>query len=714
LLHIVPAGDYGYRFRNGRKGVHPFTAWNGELPGTLPMAAGTGEAPSGAVAYESDALPQEYWGTLLVTSWGDHRIERFRLEPRGASFCSIAEPIITGGENFRPVGIALAKDGSLFVSDWVDKSYQLHGKGRVWHIAARDRVTPDRPRDAEKAILSRHRPLRQWAARELAGSVSAAAETQAAKVALLSQIAAGGDDPHVRADALVALVRAGEAADVAPRIATSDRSVEMRALAVRLAVGNVADVAILPKLAQSDEVAEVRAEALRRLTDPSARSLQLAALVDPDPFIRQAARLSLGRSSTLEERLKLAEDDSSATRLAGLKLLRDSGDAKGRGALVKLLADDDPLVRFAAVQWVAEEGLSDFRPQIAAGLASGATTRNLFEAYLAALERLDGVKRGVKEEWSGEQYVLDLVLDPDTPAPVRARALRALRPDHPGLTVEVLAKLLASGDPATQLEAARTLRDRPEPAALAELERLARDELAPKVLRAEAIVGLSADTPGRRELLLSLAEDEDESLRHEALRSLRGAALDDRERCRLATVRKTESDPELVDKLLGVSADSRRPDRHDIQSWVALVGATGDQAAGQRVFFHPRGAACYRCHQVDGRGGTIGPDLSVTPRSLSRERWLESLLAPAKEVSPQYTAWNIVRSDGTTLSGVLLADDPDGARRYGTAEGQIVTAQRSEIAEIHPQAGSIMPDNVCDLLSVGELRDLTAFLHKHP
>ncbi len=45
LLHIVSGGDYGYRYRNGRKGTHPFTAWNGEVPGTLPMVAGTGEAP---------------------------------------------------------------------------------------------------------------------------------------------------------------------------------------------------------------------------------------------------------------------------------------------------------------------------------------------------------------------------------------------------------------------------------------------------------------------------------------------------------------------------------------------------------------------------------------------------------------------------------------------------------------------------------------------
>ncbi len=136
LLHIVDGGDYGYRFRNGRKGLHPFTAWNGELPGTLGMVAGTGEAPSGVVAYEANNLPEDYRGTLLVTSWGDHRIEQYRLEPHGASFRAVMKPVVAGGDDFRPVGIAVAPDGAIYVSDWVDKSYTLHGKGRIWRLRA--------------------------------------------------------------------------------------------------------------------------------------------------------------------------------------------------------------------------------------------------------------------------------------------------------------------------------------------------------------------------------------------------------------------------------------------------------------------------------------------------------------------------------------------------------------------------------------------------
>ena len=159
LVHIVSGGDYGFRYRNGRRGIHPFTAWDGELPGTLPMVAGTGEAPSGVVAYESDGLPEDFIGNLLATSWGDHRIDRFRLKAKGISFTSRAEPVITGGENFRPVGLAVAPDGSLFCTDWVLKDYTLHRHGRIWRIAPVAAASKRGPREAVEPAAVPGRPL---------------------------------------------------------------------------------------------------------------------------------------------------------------------------------------------------------------------------------------------------------------------------------------------------------------------------------------------------------------------------------------------------------------------------------------------------------------------------------------------------------------------------------------------------------------------------
>lgn len=137
LMHVVPASDFGFQFRFGRAGTHPLLAWNGEHPGTLPMVAGTGEAPCAVVSYED---------RLLVSAWGDNRIESYRLKPRGATWEGTRETIVQGNSDFRPVDFAVAKDGSLYFTDWVDRSYPVHGRGRLW------RLVPKMPRSDQKKL----------------------------------------------------------------------------------------------------------------------------------------------------------------------------------------------------------------------------------------------------------------------------------------------------------------------------------------------------------------------------------------------------------------------------------------------------------------------------------------------------------------------------------------------------------------------------------
>ena len=63
------------------------------------------------------------------------------------------KPVVTGGDDFRPVGIAAAPDGSLYISDWVDKSYDVHGKGRIWRL--RNAHAKNRTRASAEASRSR-------------------------------------------------------------------------------------------------------------------------------------------------------------------------------------------------------------------------------------------------------------------------------------------------------------------------------------------------------------------------------------------------------------------------------------------------------------------------------------------------------------------------------------------------------------------------------
>jgi putative membrane-bound dehydrogenase-like protein len=128
LLQIVPTADYGFQFRFGRAGTNPLLAWDGELPGTLPMTAGTGEAPCEVV---------QVGDRLLVTSWGDNRIESFAIKSvrdSAATLTGELQVLVQGGSNFRPVSLATADDGSIYFTDWVDRSYPVHGKGKLWRL----------------------------------------------------------------------------------------------------------------------------------------------------------------------------------------------------------------------------------------------------------------------------------------------------------------------------------------------------------------------------------------------------------------------------------------------------------------------------------------------------------------------------------------------------------------------------------------------------
>lgn len=137
LLQVIPGGNYGFQFRHGRDGLSPLIAWDGELPGTLGMVAGTGEAPSSILDAARTRFPAGYGGSLLVAATWDHQVEIFRPVPVGASFRSGREVLVEGDAFFRPVSLAAAPDGSVVFTDWVKPDYSVHGFGRLWRLFAK-------------------------------------------------------------------------------------------------------------------------------------------------------------------------------------------------------------------------------------------------------------------------------------------------------------------------------------------------------------------------------------------------------------------------------------------------------------------------------------------------------------------------------------------------------------------------------------------------
>jgi putative membrane-bound dehydrogenase-like protein len=154
LLHIIPGGDYGYKNLFGRFGLHPYLAWEGDLPGTLPMIYGVGEAPTAVIDTGMARLPSDYANSLLVAVWGEHNLSLHRTTPTGASVRAKREIFLQGEGHdqeespFRPSGLATAPDGSIYICDWMLIHYTTHKRGRIWKVTTRAGLPAVGPRPA--------------------------------------------------------------------------------------------------------------------------------------------------------------------------------------------------------------------------------------------------------------------------------------------------------------------------------------------------------------------------------------------------------------------------------------------------------------------------------------------------------------------------------------------------------------------------------------
>jgi putative heme-binding domain-containing protein len=132
----------------------------------------------------------------------------------------------------------------------------------------------------------------------------------------------------------------------------------------------------------------------------------------------------------------------------------------------------------------------------------------------------------------------------------------------------------------------------------------------------------------------------------------------------------------------------------------------GNPLAGQDLF---HGAAnCGKCHQMFGRGGEIGPELTSYNRNQLR-MMLMAIINPSAEVREGFETLTVATVDGRLLSGFKLEENSETIV-LRTADGQTATIPREDIDELAPSRTSLMPVGLLDTLSEPQIRDLLAFL----
>lgn len=702
LIHVVPGGDYGFEFRHGRKGTSPFIAWDGELPGSLPMAAGTSEAPSGILAYESAMLPPEYLGTLLVTSWGDHRIERFALKPSGASFRMVGEPVLQGMRTFRPVGIATAPSGAVYFTDWVQRSYPIHGNGRIWEMTAKGaNPNPPIPESPETQLTDPRQWVREQAAMTLSG------EGEIGMEVLLSALTQA-TNPRARAAALWGLSET-TAAQQASETALSDKDPAVRALALRLIPNPTAAVA---QLAQNDPSMEVRAAALRRLNSETDVPILTAAFPSPDPFLTQAARYGLQHAASMDKLVQLYDASEGPVRENVLLTLRAKGLPDPIAILTKALADADPRVRMVALEWAVEDKLTGLKPTIEKELATGPSSPRWFNMTLEAIVQLDPESKGQAEV---DKLAAKLVRNDMASPTLRLLALRRLPPNGKTLTPKFLESLAHADNQPLAITAVRALRESDDAKRFAMLQALALDQELGHAVRAEAVAALSLDTESFskedfQKTLRTLLQSNDPDVRHEAVRLAVDFPWTESNRKFVEAVMALEPDLK-ADWESSTSAKFGRPEATDTAAWSLRLNGIGNAVDGERLFFHPKGPGCYRCHSIHERGGNVGPSLTDIGRGMSHEKLLSSILEPSREMAPQWIPWVLLLDDGSIQTGVMLGESGP-KERYGDANGKVFLVEKASIEERKAQSKSIMPEKLADQMSDSDFRNLLQYLEE--
>ncbi|HUG94467.1 MAG TPA: PVC-type heme-binding CxxCH protein, partial [Planctomycetaceae bacterium] len=268
---------------------------------------------------------------------------------------------------------------------------------------------------------------------------------------------------------------------------------------------------------------------------------------------------------------------------------------------------------------------------------------------------------------------------PDEQLGVEAIRLLLARSQLPLLT-----QALSDPEPELALATVRVLGNSLDAAAVKPLSRLFHDHQASAELRREAARAL-ARTGNGTALLIRLAESD---------------ALDAVVKEAVAAALQASPQPAAREAAAKFFPLPPTKDNQPLPPIEELVKRTGDPVQG-RVLFNTT-ATCVKCHQVDGLGKDVGPDLTEIGTKLSRHALYESILYPSAGISHNYETYTLALDSGNTVTGILTSRTDEEVSIKG--EDAIVrTFKAGEIDEIVKQNVSLMPADIQKTMTLDEL-----------
>ncbi|TWT34348.1 PVC-type heme-binding CxxCH protein [Blastopirellula retiformator] len=665
--------------------------------------AGYFTGATGVTIFRGDAWPAEFQGNAIVGDVGSNLVHRKRLIPQGVLYSGQridekSEFVSSSDIWFRPVQFSNAPDGSLYIADMYRETIEHpkslppmikrhldltsgRDRGRIYRVTGENFERPATPKLSKMSAVELAALLDDsiaWRRESAARLLHERADLSA--VPALQEMATSGSTPQGRIHALYALAGLMSLEEATLRAALSDAHPRVRQHAIRLSEPLApTSPALRQNMLQllGDEDPHVRYQLAFSLGEfPNAEKQAplacVAAAAGDDPYVLAAIQSSVGSGAgALWSELAKAPQRSAGQRNLLLALTQQIGKQQRKAdiaavvATLPQLSQADAKLAQQVVKQVAAGGNAALTKQIAAAVDGDGA---------AMLQRIYDQAVGVVTNES---------------APLSARVAAAATLRFGPLDAELFAELLQPSQPlALQQAALQALAHSSENKA-ADLVLQRWSGMSP-TLRQAAFQVLAANPTGIASLLSAVDAGE-----------IRAADLD----LNLLQTLKSLQSPEVQSRIDALAKSAGNSDRDAVvKSYREALELSGDVKRGETVFVKN----CSSCHQLNGKGHPIGPNLAAM-KNRGAEAILTNVLNPNLEVNPQYMSYVCLTTDGRALTGVI-ANETATSITLLQGENKSETILRIDIDELHSTGQSLMPQDLEKQIDPQAMADLLKYL----
>jgi len=692
------------RTRLRAKGIVPGIVEGGGQP------AGYFTGATGVTIYRGDAWPKEFYGNAFVGDVGSNLIHRKTIDESAIQLKASradenTEFVRSKDIWFRPAQYANAPDGTLYIMDMYREVIE-HPASLPPIIKQHLDLTSGRDRGRIYRVLPegfKQRPLPRLDEADTNELVLTLDHDNGWHQDTASRLLYEQQDPSAAPALRVLLVKG------------KNPQGRLRALYALNSLGALTAKDVLTGL--KDTSPKVREHAIRHAeafldSDEAVMDAVVAQLGDPTPQVRYQLAFSLGAATGAKRtealaQLLLADLDDEWIQLAAKSSLYT-----GAGEVLQIVLANDAFRGNAKAPALVEElakyaGATGSRETLASTVNDIEQLEGADEALAQAAVRgiITGMQMGGQGTLAPEvlagsaqaKALLDGMIaeartisaDSAQEAPKRIAAIGNLAFAPAEATLPLLDEILAGQNASeVQVAAIRTLSGYDAEAGADAL--LAHFSAFSPAVRAQAVETLFSRKSWVSRLLAALeagtfsAKDLDSNRVHFLL---------------------NHSDAAIKEKaaaLLGAQAPTARD--QVVEAYRPALSLTGDKEKGRALFIEQ----CSKCHQLEGQGFAVGPDLSAIGNR-GAEAILLNVLDPNREINPAYVNYTVETLDLETYSG-LISGETATSITLSRASGEADTILRVNIESVESAELSLMPEGLEAAIDQQAMADLIAYL----